>query len=144
MSKFGESILRGCADLATRRPWLVIARRAAADGARRLCASPRLTVDTSTEDILSSDLPFRQVEIAYERVSRGGPRSRRHRRSDRRRRRKPRRASSPPALRPHRSFSNGSSVAGSSPYFDRYGLLFLTPEEITAIGERAPAGAAAC
>jgi predicted RND superfamily exporter protein len=57
MSKFGESILRACAHLAANRPWLVLGVALVATLLGGY-ASTRLTVDTSTEDILSIELPF--------------------------------------------------------------------------------------
>ena len=67
MSKIGESILRGLANLATLRPWTVILVTVVLTALAGY-ASSGLTVDTSTENILSAELPFRQIDIDYERI----------------------------------------------------------------------------
>jgi uncharacterized protein len=134
MSRLGESILRGCANLVTGRPWLVIAIVAILTVLAGF-ASLRLTVDTSTEKILSEQLPFRQVEIAYESafpakdtaiavIDAPTPEEAET---------AARELAADIATRPQNF--EWVEVAGSSPYFDRYGLLFLTPEEIAATAE---------
>jgi uncharacterized membrane protein YdfJ with MMPL/SSD domain len=65
MAKLGESILRACADLATRRPWTIVLVSLVVTLVTGY-ASMDLSVNTSTDEILSSRLPFRQTEIAYE------------------------------------------------------------------------------
>src|SRR4051812_37411417 len=67
MSKFGESILRGCANLATARPWSVVLATLVLT-LLAAYASLGLTIDTSTENILSADPPYRQVDIEYEKA----------------------------------------------------------------------------
>ncbi len=133
MSKFGESILRSCANLATTRPWWVILATLLVTALAGYAATS-LTIDTSTEEILSSELPFRQIEAEYDRtfpqedlavavIDAPTPEE-----AD---------ASARQLLgliadRPQ--FFERVEVAGSSPYFDRYGLLFLDAAEITDIG----------
>lgn len=133
MWKFGESILRACAAMASRTPWLVILVSlvlAAAAG----YAATGLSVNTSTEEILAAELPFRQVELAYKQhfpeeelavvvvdapsseeadAAAGGLVDRLQKR---------------PELFERVDF------AGASPYFDRYGLLFLDVEALRSLG----------
>lgn len=134
MSKFGESILRSCANLASRRPWWVIAATVVLTALAGY-ASSRLTVDTSTEDILSAELSFRQIETDYDRefpqedlivAVVDAPNSNEADAAERQ------------LLqliedRPQ-SFARIEATA-SSPYFVRNGLLFLSPEEIAEVGD---------
>lgn len=134
MSKLGESILRSCANLAASRPWWVILVTVILTALAGY-ASSQLTVDTSTEEILSSELPFRQAESDFDRTFPeedlvvavvDAPTA------------KEAEAAARELLsllkeRPQ-SFER-AEVAGSSPYFDRYGLLFLSPEEIAETGD---------
>ncbi len=133
MSKFGESILRSCANLATGRPWSVIFVTLVLTGLAAY-ASTRLTIDTSTEDILSAELPYRQIDTEYENtfpqedlavavIDAPTPEE------------------ADAASRQLLSLIDGRpqlfervEVAGASPYFDRYGLLFLDPAAIADIG----------
>jgi hopanoid biosynthesis associated RND transporter like protein HpnN len=118
--------------MAYRRPWLVLLVALALTLAFAYSAR-QLTVNTSTDDVLAADLPFRQADLAYHRafpeeelavvvvdaptseaaqlaaeklVARAGT---------------------------HQQFER-VDLAGSSPYFDRYGLLFLSPAEIEDLG----------
>lgn len=134
MSKFGESILRGCAILATARPWLVVFVTLLLTALAGY-ASLNLTVDTSTENILSADLPYRQIDTEYEKTfpqedlavavidastaeeADAAARQLLSLTIDR------------------REVFEKVELAGASPYFDRYGLLFLSPAEIEQVGD---------
>ena len=134
MSKLGTSILRICASMAVQRPWLVLSV-ALLLTALAAYAATGLRINTSTDDILSENLPFRQVEAAYERAfpeedlviavvdapsadqAEAAAQSLAARIGQRR-----------------QNFER-VEVAGASPYFDRYGLVFLPPEEIRGLGE---------
>ncbi len=133
MSKIGETILRGCASVVTGRPWVVL-------GIALLLtilagyAATGLTVDTSTEEILSAELPFRQAETRYEElfvqhdeavavVDAPTPELAEQ---------AARELAADLAARPQQF--EWVEVAGSSPYFDRYGLLFRDPDEIAEVG----------
>jgi hopanoid biosynthesis associated RND transporter like protein HpnN len=96
-------------------------------------ASMRLTVDTSTEEILSSELPFRQAEIAFDRAFPqedlaiavvDAPTSDEADAA----------ARQLLALIKERASFQRAEIAGTSPYFDRYGLLFLDVEKIGEVG----------
>ncbi|MGH6925078.1 MAG: MMPL family transporter [Propylenella sp.] len=135
MSKAEQSLLRICAGMAVRRPWAVIGISFVLT-ALALLAAAQLTVNTSTEDILSRELPFRQDEIAYQKAF-------------------PEEdvavvvIDAPTAedaiaageglatlLQGRPDVFERVELAGSSPYFDRYGLMFLEPERITATAEQ--------
>jgi predicted RND superfamily exporter protein len=132
---FGDWILRTCANSALRAPWLVLAVTLVLTVLAGW-ATTRLTINTSTEDILAAELPFRQAEIKFraafpERdlavavvdapyLRRGGERGKAL--LDR--------------VRARPEFFKWSELAGSSPYFDRNGLLFLDPEQIQAVGNQ--------
>lgn len=64
MRKLGERILAACAGLSAHRPWLVLAVAVVLTVIAGWY-STNLTINTSTEGVLSNSLPFRQVEIAY-------------------------------------------------------------------------------
>jgi len=134
MAKIGESILRACTSLATRRAWLVLLVAALVTAAAGY-VSMDLKVNTSTEEILSAELAFRQADRRYRETF-------------------PREelavvvVDAPTAaeadaaaqdlvarLRPHTATFERVELAGASPYFERYGLLFLDPARIQAIGE---------
>jgi uncharacterized protein len=135
MAKADQSILRTCADLAAHRPWLIIGVSLVLTVLAGIAAS-RLTVNTSTEDILSSELPFRQIDMAYEKAfpetdvavvvidapTADEAQSAAARLAGR--------------LREQPELFTRVDVAGSSPYFERYGLLFLDPERIAAVAEQ--------
>ncbi len=134
MSKFGESILRACASAATRGPWLVLAVTLVLTVLAGYSAT-RLTVNTSTSDILSAELPFRQVEIKYREafpkeelavVVIDAPDSGEADATAR-------------GLMQHlatrASLFERTEIAGASPYFDHYGLLFLSTDQLTALGQ---------
>lgn len=135
MSKFGKSILEACANMATRRPWVVVGVSLILT-ALAATAATNLTINTSTEGILADWLPFRQAEIAYKDVfpeqdiavvvvdapDATGAEA----------------AAKALAARLSARPQNFEwvEVAGDSPYFDRYGLLFLDAEQITEIGNQ--------
>ena len=130
-----NSILRMCATISTRWAWLVLCVALLLTVAAGY-ASTRLTVDTSVENILSNELPFRQVEIDYESlfppadeavavVDAPTPGEAEV---------AARELAADIADRPQQ-FEH-VEVAGSSPYFDRYGLLFLEPDEIAEVGRQ--------
>jgi hopanoid biosynthesis associated RND transporter like protein HpnN len=134
MSKFGESILRSCASWATARPWWIIFATLVLTALAGY-ASTRLTVDTSTENILSAELPFRQIDTEYEATfpqedlavavidAPTGDEADAAARDLLTR------------TEAHRDVFERVELAGSSPYFDRYGLLFLSPERIKEVGD---------
>ncbi len=135
MSKADQSILRICADVAAHRPWAIIGIALVLTVLGGYAASG-LAVNTSTEDILSSELPFRQNEMAYERafpeedvavvvVDAETPEE-----AEAAATRLAARLEDRPEL-----FTR-VDLAGSSPYFDRYGLMFLEPERITETAEQ--------
>lgn len=133
MAKLGESILRVCAAMATRRPWLVVGIGLLLTVLAGFSAA-RLTINTSTDDILSNDLPFRKVELAFRAVF-------------------PKEeqavvvvdgtsaaeaSAAARALLGHlnerSSLFESTEIAGDSPYFDRYGLLFLDVDQLRELG----------
>ena len=135
MSKADQSILRICADITVHRPWAVIGISMVLTLLAGLAAS-RLTVNTSTEDILSSALPFRQHEIAYQKafpeedmavVVIDAPTPEEAQAAGR---------SLTALLQGRPEVFERVELAGSSPYFDRYGLMFLAPERITATADQ--------
>lgn len=132
MSQFGESILVACANAANRRPWLLIGISLVLT-ALAAYAATGLTINTSTDEILASDLPFRQTETAYARLFPeedlivavvDGPSA----------------DEAEAAARSLTARIGGDAnferveLAGASPYFDRNGLLFLDVEQIREIG----------
>ena len=135
MSDLGTSVLRRCAALATRRPWAILSVALLLTIAAGYLSS-RLTLDTSTEGILSAELPFRQVEARYRAafpdeelalvVVDGATAD----------------AAEAAAtdlvtrLRDRPDLLTHVALLGSSAYLDRYGLLFLSPDRIEALGER--------
>ncbi len=135
MAKFGESILRACANAANDRPWLVVLASLVLTALAGYAATG-LTINTSTVDILSSELKFRQVEDAYEKAFPEDDVA----------------VAVIDAPTPGEAEATGRELAarlsgekdafewaelgGASPYFDRYGLLFLSPEQITGVGEQ--------
>ena len=135
MSKFGESILRSCANLATTRPWwvilvtLVLTALAgyAIDQAHRRHQHRRHSVGRAA-------VPADRHRLRAD-VPAGGPRRRGHRCADRRRGGCRGARAAVAARRTRPQFFERVEVAGSSPYFDRYGLLFLDPAKITEIGD---------
>lgn len=132
MPNADQTLLQRCANISVHRPWAVILVALVLTVLAGMAAT-RLTINTSTDEILSSELPFRQAEAAYE-------------------------AMFPPedlivvvidassseeaelAARSLMALLQADSgpferieLAGSSAYFDRYGLMFLPPEQIDAI-----------
>jgi hopanoid biosynthesis associated RND transporter like protein HpnN len=135
MVKFGQSILRSCANLAAQHPWWILIATVVLTVLASLAAA-RLSVDTSTEDILSAELRFRQIEIDYDRefpqedlvvAVIDAPNSNEADIAARE-------LIEGVEARPQ-SFER-IEAAGNSPYFIRNGLLFLPPEEIAEIGEQ--------
>lgn len=135
MSRVGESIVRACAAAASQRPWLVLLIALIVTIAAGFAATG-LTVNTSTEEILSAELPFRQVDLAYRRAFPreelaiavvDAPSS-------------DEAAAAAAALadrlgkRP--DLFGRVELAGSSPYFDRFGLLFLEADQIRNLGDQ--------
>ncbi|MFC5067455.1 MMPL family transporter [Flaviflagellibacter deserti] len=64
MKKMGERILLACAEICARKPWLVLFVTAILTGLS-IYASTFLTINTNTDEVLSRDLPFRQIEQEY-------------------------------------------------------------------------------
>jgi hopanoid biosynthesis associated RND transporter like protein HpnN len=133
MANFGESILRTCATVASRRPWFVLLVALAITVAAGYAGS-KLSINTSTDDVLSADLPFRQVDLAYRTAfpeedlavvvidapTPEGAQEAAETLVER--------------LEGHPNLFERVELAGDSPYFDRYGWLFLTPERIAELG----------
>ena len=139
MSKADQSILRICANTAAHRPWTIILIALVLTVLAGLSAS-RLTINTSTDDILASELPFRQIEIAYEAafpeedlavvvVDAATPKEAEAAGAD-----------LLALLRGQPELFERVELAGASPYFDQYGLMFLEPDAIVEIaGDIRPA-----
>ena len=135
MRKLGDSILRTCASSALRAPWIVLAV-ALAVTVLAGWATTRLTINTSTEEILAADLPFRQAERKYRAafpeedlavVVVDAPASDQAEAAAR---------ALLDRVRQQSAFFKRSELAGSSPYFDRNALLFLDAEQIRAVGNQ--------
>lgn len=135
MSKADQSILRVCSNAAVHRPWMVIGVALVLTVLAALAAT-RLTVNTSTEEILSAELPFRQAEIAYDKAFPeddvavaviDAPTSEEAEAAG---------ARLVALLEDRSSRFHWVRLAGSSPYFDRYGLMFLEPERIGEIAQQ--------
>ncbi len=135
MSKADQSILRTSANVAVHHPWAVIGVALMLTVLAALAAM-QLTINTSTEDILSRSLPFRQAEIAYKQVFPeddvavvviDAPTAEEAEAAG---------ASLVALLRNRPGEFEWVELAGSSPYFDRYGLMFLEPERISAVAEQ--------
>src|ERR1700742_4264719 len=67
MRKMGERILLSTATLCARRPWLVVAVSAVIT-VLAAWYSTHLGVDTSTDNVLSPTLPFKQHDAEYRKV----------------------------------------------------------------------------
>src|SRR5687767_13381083 len=126
MANFGESILRASADVASRRPWLVLLVALCVTLAA-IYAGSRLTINTSTDDVLSADLPFRQNDRAYQAafpeedlavVVVDAPTSEEAEAAA---------ADLVEELEGNTELFQRVERAGASPYFDRYAFLFLEP-----------------
>ena len=143
MSKIGESILRGCANLATARPWRSSSASRCPD---RACRLRRRPASPSTPAPRTSCRPSCRSGRSRPNTSGSFPQEDSPSRSSMRRRptRRTRRRASccrRPADRPE--LFERVEVAGSSPYFDRYGLLFLDPDGDRRGRRRGAAGAPA-
>ncbi len=64
MSRMGEFITRACVGMATRWAWMVLFVALVLTVIAGFAAT-RLTINTSTREILSADLPFRKADDAY-------------------------------------------------------------------------------
>jgi hypothetical protein len=133
MSGIGTSFVAWLAELATRRAWLVIGVSLLLT-ALASYASTKLTLNSSTEDILAADLPFRQTERALQKffpreeefivvLDAGSPAE-------------ARRAASALAdrLRAKPSLFRTVEVPGLSPFFQKNAFLFMKPEQLQALG----------
>lgn len=133
MSGIGKSFLGWLAELATRRAWLVVGVSLLLT-ALASYASTKLTMNTSTDNILASDLPFRQTERALYKffpleeefivvLDAGSPAD-------------ARRAASALAdrLRAKPSLFRTVEVPGLSPFFQKNAFLFMKPEQLQALG----------
>ncbi len=139
MPQNDQTLLQTLANMAVHRPWAVIGVALAITVLAALAAT-RLTINTSTDEILSAELPFRQAEIAYEKAfpeedvivvvvdaetseeAEGAGKG------------------LTALLQGRSELFERVELAGSSPYFDRYGLLFLEPERIMEVaGQLRPA-----
>jgi hopanoid biosynthesis associated RND transporter like protein HpnN len=99
-------------------------------------ASTGLSVNTSTEEILAEDLPFRQVDRAYRTafpreelavVVVDAPTSDEAQAAA---------ADLTARLQSRTDLFQRAELAGSSDYFERYGLLFLSADEIRQLGDQ--------
>jgi uncharacterized protein len=135
MSGIGKSFLGWLAELATRRAWLVIGVSLVLT-ALASWASTTLTINTSTDDILAYDLPFRQTERAMQKVF---PREETFIVVlDAATPAEARRAAGALAdrLRGKPSLFRSVDVPGLSPFFQRNAFLFIKPDELTALGNQ--------
>lgn len=135
MTQLGTSILRACAAAAATRPGVILAATLLLTVLAGY-ASSSLTLDTSTDNILSAELPFRQIEDRYRAAfpdedfaivvvdspAAGSAQAAATKLVERLRRR--------PDL-----FSQ-AALLGSPAFLDRHGLLFLPAEQIESLGER--------
>jgi hopanoid biosynthesis associated RND transporter like protein HpnN len=135
MLKADQSILRVCANLAIRRPWAMLGVALVLTVLAGWAAS-HLTINTSTDDILSSKLRFRQVEAAYDKafpqedmaiVVIDAPTSDEASAAGR---------NLLSLLQDRPDVFESVDLAGASPYFDRNGLLFLEPDQIADIAQQ--------
>ncbi len=134
MSRMGEFFTRACVGMATRWPWMVLGVALVLTALAGFAAT-RLTINTSTREILSAELPFRKADDAYEKafprdeaavvvIDAQTPAG-----ADA--------AARDLAARLSQQTDLIESVAlpANSPYFQHYGLMFLDPDQIRAIGE---------
>jgi len=121
--------------MAARRPWVVI-------GVAFLLtvlagfAATHLTINTSTREILSAELPFRQADTAYREafpqedlavVVVDGDTAADAQSAAR---------DLVARLKKRTDLIEWAELPASSPYFEHYGLLFLDPDQIRSIGEQ--------
>lgn len=130
-----QPILRTFADTAAHRPWTILVISLLLTVLAGWAAI-HLKVNTSTEDILSSDLPFRQVEMAYDRAF--PPEDVAVAVVDAPTAEVAKAAGTQLAarLQGQPALFERVELAGSSPYFDRYGLMFLDPERIAGVADQ--------
>lgn len=128
-------MLKACAILAHRRKWLVIGI-ALFLTALAGYASTQLTIDTSTDEILSRDLRFRQIERNYRSVfpqeemvivviDASSANMARAAATDLAQR-----------LRRNSDLIERVDVPGASPHFIRHALLFLSPEKLRSLSDQ--------
>jgi hopanoid biosynthesis associated RND transporter like protein HpnN len=135
MSKADQPILRACANIAVNRPWAMLGVALALTVLAGWAAS-HLTINTSTDEILSSELPFRKIEAAYDKAFPredmaiaviDAPTSDEAAAAGR---------DLLALLQDRPDVFERVDLAGASPYFDRYGLLFLEPDQIAGIAQQ--------
>ncbi len=135
MPKADQPILRIFANMAAHRPWTVIGISLVVTVLAGWAAL-HLTINTSTDDILSSELPFRQVEMAYDKafpsedlavVVIDAPTA------DEAKAAGTRLAA---RLEAQTDLFERVELAGSSSYFNHYGLMFLDPEQIVGVAQQ--------
>jgi hypothetical protein len=132
MGQMIEAVLDWCANVAAKHRWVVLALTALLTlGAAY--ASTRLTINTSTDDILSPSLPFRQNEFAYARafpreeialVVVDGPSYNEATRATR---------ALAERLRARQGLFTKVAVPGDEPFFETNGLLFLETDQLRGL-----------
>ena len=120
--------------MATRMPWVVLGVALILTVLAGLAAT-RLTINTSTQEILSAELPFRKADDAFEKAfpreevavvvidaktADGADAAARDLAA---------------RLAQHKDLIQSVELPANSPYFQHYGLMFLDPDQIHAIGE---------
>ncbi len=135
MSRIGDFITRACVTMATRWPWAVLAVALVLTVLAGFAAM-RLTINTSTREILSAELPFRKADEAYRGafpqddvavvvIDAGTSAEAQKAARDLVER-----------LKQRTDLIELVELASASPYFEHYGLMFLEPDQIRAIGEQ--------
>ena len=135
MSRIGEFITRACVGMAARWPWAVLGVALVLTVLAGLAAT-QLTINTSTREILSAELPFRKADEAYRKafpqedlavvvIDAETPSAALAAASDLAGR-----------LKERTDLIEWVELAATSPYFERYGLMFLQPDQIREIGEK--------
>jgi hypothetical protein len=132
MGKTIEAVLGWCATVTTKHRWAVLMLVALMTIVAAY-ASTRLTINTSTDDVLAPTLPFRQNEFAY---ARAFPRDENaivvvdapsYDQSTRAARALAER------LRARQGLFTKVAVPGDEPYFETYGLLFLDLDQLRGL-----------
>ncbi|UEM05815.1 MMPL family transporter [Skermanella rosea] len=131
MQTFGRHVLERWVGLVCRRPAVTVLLSLLLAGAAGWYASTHLGINTSTTDMISPDVPFRQHTETYRKafpfiddqivvvIDADGPE-----RADAAALRLA------DLLRRRTDVLHGVEVPSADPYFDRYGLLFLEPEAL--------------
>jgi len=132
-----ERLLTRLVDASRRYAWTVVLAGILLAGGAGLSASRHLGVNTNTDEMFSASLPWRQREIAFERafpelqgllvavIDAKVPEAAQETARDLAR-----------ALRPDHKLFSMVSRPGSSPYFSKEGLLFLSTSDLTRLLNR--------